>query len=1133
MSFNKSIACSMLVIFMLFTTCIAKGNNEALSSVDHAQKQLDDAQKQLDEVREQLGNLQSRLSDLDSQAKSLEPTKKAKSSRARKQYERAVAQADSEYKSAKKKLDKKYKDAGVNMFSALLPNKKQAIVFKPLNNESKEIAIAYKNAKAQAKEAYSLAVKKLQKDAKTQKIQIADERARLLKEKKKKETELKKAKGKQHKGSLRVIDEKKAKIFKSYEEGKAQEEGKPGVNEIKSVNAKLRQVDKQFKQEMEQIASKAKSLSMERAKRKARIEREYRADLISIEKQYKDSLKAIEKQKKAAGIDGFGGLFPDKKKRAAINAIKQDKAGIVAQYKIAKSEAKKKNETDLADIQKQADSDKKELKTGMKSAKIIRDTRKAELKQDLSDLRKQAKKPKAEQPTDKMAGDEEKRQMAQAKKRTEAKYKEAQKQAKTQKAEVKKKLSVQLKAIEKSIKADLESISSDKQGAKKQFEILQRTYKTESRKALTESGKSKAKRQLAEAQADYKASISELDSKKKQLRVNKSHEKVCLETDTKKALSLIDNEVEYARAISQLPGHKLADDATSRLTVSKLHINGNSLIATDKLLANLPLVYPAAEKDKETDESINVYYDFRVFHEIISDPGVERQVSQKTIQTLTKYLLSVYEEKKYAGIFVYVPKETVTEDGSGLENDILSIRVLEGKISDITVNKYDLDQNEVEKGYLRKSSILSWSPAKIGKVANKKQIDDYVRLLNQNPDRFVQPVISKSGVSDSLTLEYEVHEANPWHYFLQVDNSGVDEKHKWTPRVGFVNTNFTGNDDMFSFTYQAKPTSEEFMKDNYSAFGSYETPLFNPALRVGFFAGYSRFDISPGSGTNMNFRGNGTFYGNSLRYNFFQIDDGPLKNWMFDFVGTISHEESRVTPTLFVTFPEVEVEMNLLGLGIEAHHSDYAGMSKSYLSFTKTSSIGGGSTEEEFQSARDKADPDFSIYTFSASHRQYLDETKIHEFMGTFRYIKPDERLVPAKMTTFGGMYSVRGYEENEIVADGGVLASVQYRFDLSKHLINQVTSDDKERDMLYRKTEMWPPNLSLLVFSDYGRSKTKDPTSDEIAHETLMSVGVGVQAELGANLSAGVYYAMPLEDALITQAGDAGSWYFNFVYRW
>ena len=34
-------------------------------------------------------------------------------------------------------------------------------------------------------------------------------------------------------------------------------------------------------------------------------------------------------------------------------------------------------------------------------------------------------------------------------------------------------------------------------------------------------------------------------------------------------------------------------------------------------------------------------------------------------------------------------------------------------------------------------------------------------------------------------------------------------------------------------------------------------------------------------------------------------------------------------------------------------------------------------------------------------------------------------------MTAFGGMYTVRGYDEYEIIADGGILTSIQYEYDL------------------------------------------------------------------------------------------------------
>ena len=88
------------------------------------------------------------------------------------------------------------------------------------------------------------------------------------------------------------------------------------------------------------------------------------------------------------------------------------------------------------------------------------------------------------------------------------------------------------------------------------------------------------------------------------------------------------------------------EDTSQRFLVKELSISGNDLISTAKLLENLPLAYTlTVQKD---DTAIEQVYDFRVLHDVILNPGQEREVSINTIQGLTKYVLSVYQNEGYA-----------------------------------------------------------------------------------------------------------------------------------------------------------------------------------------------------------------------------------------------------------------------------------------------------------------------------------------------------------------------------------------------------------------------------------------------------------------------------------------------------
>jgi len=557
----------------------------------------------------------------------------------------------------------------------------------------------------------------------------------------------------------------------------------------------------------------------------------------------------------------------------------------------------------------------------------------------------------------------------------------------------------------------------------------------------------------------------------------------------------------------------LPEDKTQRFIVKQVQVSGNSLVSTDEILADMPLVFNASDKPLYLAESKDLY-DLRILYEVIQQPGQERQVSSRMIQGFTRYVLSVYQERHYAGIYVYVPADAV-QKGLELKEGVLPIKILELRVTEVSINYYDPDRNKAEKGYLRNSAIYGWSPVQTGQVTNRKKLDDFINLLNLNPDRYVSASVTRGAEPNTLAVGYDVYEANPWHFFVQLDNGGTKDR-KWTPRVGLINTNLLGFDDSLTAIYQAP--WERGIEEQYSIYGSYDFPLFTPRARLNVYAGYTQFDITKdASGTG--FIGNGSFVGAILRYNVFQ-----RRGWFFDVIGSLSHEKSKVTPTLFPAMAS-NVSMELWGVGVNAHRSD--DMSSTSFSVTRVESMG-GSDRIEFTNARTNSDPHFTIYTSAAAHSRFLDPNKVGRLSGTVRWIASDERLAPAKMTTFGGMYSVRGYDEYEIVADGGVLASVQYEFDLVKYNQSQeVVKTESEQDK-----KPWVRKAAPLVFFDYGRAKNVEHVAGEKRVQTIYSVGVGALLELGDHFSGAVYYGYPLEGTGETEYGK-GRVNVGLLYRW
>jgi hemolysin activation/secretion protein len=193
--------------------------------------------------------------------------------------------------------------------------------------------------------------------------------------------------------------------------------------------------------------------------------------------------------------------------------------------------------------------------------------------------------------------------------------------------------------------------------------------------------------------------------------------------------------------------------------------------------------------------------------------------------------------------------------------------------------------------------------------------------------------------------------------------------------------------------------------------------------------------------------------------------------------------------------------------------------------------MGGGSDAQEFAQARTGSDTLFTIYDFHANHSQFIDVNNVTRLSGTFRWVGSDERLVPAKMTSFGGMYTVRGYDEYEVVADGGILASLQYEYDIIQHLntkegVKLEDPETQEKPLIRR--------LAPLGFIDYGRSSIRHPRPGlgEKRHVEMISVGSGIILELGDNFSGAVYYGYPLTNTDDTRTGK-GRVSTSLLVRW
>jgi hemolysin activation/secretion protein len=119
-----------------------------------------------------------------------------------------------------------------------------------------------------------------------------------------------------------------------------------------------------------------------------------------------------------------------------------------------------------------------------------------------------------------------------------------------------------------------------------------------------------------------------------------------------------------------------------------------------------------------------------------------------------------------------------------------------------------------------------------------------------------------------------------------------------------------------------------------------------------------------------------------------------------------------------------------------------------------------------------------------------------------------NDRLVPLERIAVGGVYSVRGYRENQLVRDQGYYGSVEFRYPLFER--------PAQRHRLF-----------LIPFFDFGEAWNTGGN-----REQLSSVGLGVNWQLHG-LSAELYYGKRLNEPEVETSGNLQDEGIHFQVRY
>ena len=390
-----------------------------------------------------------------------------------------------------------------------------------------------------------------------------------------------------------------------------------------------------------------------------------------------------------------------------------------------------------------------------------------------------------------------------------------------------------------------------------------------------------------------------------------------------------------------------------------------------------------------------------------------------------------------------------------------------------------------------------------------------VLSINNHPDLNLDSnlrlVTDRKTNEKVVDLDFIVAEEVPFHGAFRIDNTGTEDTDEWRYRATVQHLNLTKNFDVLTLEF-----ASAFDGEVNSGAGSYSRPLsLLPRSSITVFGGVSDLDTDNIT-TGLDNEGEGWFAGVQLRLGFLTI---PCGNFDFSIGLTQRSEESELlTQAPAVTVRENSIKMTPLTFGVNFTQTKQDSLGgRNFLSANVSINKDGwfgSDSDKDFAASRVGADPDYYVSRFHASRLQRLFSRKGKWLL----YLKLDgqwaaDPLLSSEQMAIGGMNSVRGYEEREVLGDKGISATVELRTPII------------DRGFMSKSLSTLKPaeSLQFIVYSDYGYVRRLDALVDEEDSVGMISVGVGVRLGLTEHLQVRFDYGVPLEATVDTETSDGG----------
>lgn len=433
-------------------------------------------------------------------------------------------------------------------------------------------------------------------------------------------------------------------------------------------------------------------------------------------------------------------------------------------------------------------------------------------------------------------------------------------------------------------------------------------------------------------------------------------------------------------------------------------------------------------------------------------------------------IAQLYVDNGYTTSGAFLPNEQDISDG------IIEIQVIEGEIEEIEIKGL----SHLNESYVRSRIERAAKPP-----LNVNKLQTALQLLLNDPLIETLRANLAVGTSQGLSrLEIKISEADAFSIGVGYDNRRSPSVGSERRFVELGSQNLLGFGDRANFSYINTDGSDTFSF-------SYEVPINASNATIGLAYATSSNEIIEEPFTPLDIQSEIDYYELTFRQPLIQ---NPNEEFAVGITGNHIESESSLLGTGFPLSKGAD-EQGRTQISALRFFSEYTTRNEREV-FNLRSQVSWGNGAFE---ATTKGEPDseFLAWRLQSSYVRQLAPETLFLLRGQLQLA--NQELLADEQFRLGGFDTVRGYRQDVLLGDNGVFASAEVRLPIVR-------------------IPEWETFLQVVPFFDVG--KVWNDEGDNSDPSTLVSLGLGLLLSGSENVSAGIYYGIPLIE--LEEQGDS-----------